>query len=515
MAIKLTTGGRLAAAMMMAVGLSACSTGLPKSSEFERIADTPITDRSSDINRSAQEAVNFLSEPAVTVLETSGSNALRLTTEAGQKVPDVPVGEINAQPMEFGPLLNQVAEQVGMSWRITGANKGDLLSKEVYYVQRSETTLKTVLDELAELTNSFYKVEGDRIIFSQDRLFILRVPRMADSQEVLSSGLSNLGATDVFTDKLSGTISFRATQDAYKNARRLIESFESGRDMVVYDLWIIDRQISDNAGLGADVDFSGQVDGEDAGINLKGLGVIESIASGSAGGTFLSGNVGQISVDLTASFLRSLGKTQTVARPTISMLSGGDSEFKSGTTREYIREINSSTSEDGEESSSGTDVQKLETGVNVKVEGSHNNGVISSKFDIEVDEFIEFEEFDTGTVTLKLPRTTERKLTAHMEARPGDVMVLGGIIRNREEIGTNEVIGTNIPTARRRETEKTETILLVRPRLVQIRPTRIEAPKAPLRVENGVGSLDLKENPIEGVMQDEERARALLEQMSK
>jgi len=515
MAIKMTTGGRLAAAMMMAVGLSACSTGLPKNSEFERIADTPITDRSSDINRSAQEAVNFLSEPAVTVLETSGSNALRLTTEAGQKVPDVPVGEINAQPMEFGPLLNQVAEQVGMSWRITGANKGDLLSKEVYYVQRSETTLKTVLDELAELTNSFYKVEGDRIIFSQDRLFILRVPRMADSQEVLSSGLSNLGATDVFTDKLSGTISFRATQDAYKNARRLIESFESGRDMVVYDLWIIDRQISDNAGLGADVDFSGQVDGEDAGINLKGLGVIESIASGSAGGTFLSGNVGQISVDLTASFLRSLGKTQTVARPTISMLSGGDSEFKSGTTREYIREINSSTSEDGEESSSGTDVQKLETGVNVKVEGSHNNGVISSKFDIEVDEFIEFEEFDTGTVTLKLPRTTERKLTAHMEARPGDVMVLGGIIRNREEIGTNEVIGTNIPTARRRETEKTETILLVRPRLVQIRPTRIEAPKAPLRVENGVGSLDLKENPIEGVMQDEERARALLEQMSK
>lgn len=515
MAIKMTTGGRLAAAMMMAVGLSACSTGLPKNSEFERIADTPITERSSDINRSAQEAVNFLSEPAVTVLETSGSNALRLTTEAGQKVPDVPVGQINAQPMEFGPLLNQVAEQVGMSWRITGADKADLLSKEVYYVQRSETTLKTVLDELAELTNSFYKVEGDRIIFSQDRLFILRVPRMADSQEVLSSGLSNLGATDVFTDKLSGTISFRATQDAYKNARRLIESFESGRDMVVYDLWIIDRQISDNAGLGADIDFSGQVDGEDAGINLKGLGVIESIASGSAGGTFLSGNVGQISVDLTASFLRSLGKTQTVARPTISMLSGGDSEFKSGTTREYIREINSSTSEDGEESSSGTDVQKLETGVNVKVEGSHNNGVISSKFDIEVDEFIEFEEFDTGTVTLKLPRTTERKLTAHMEARPGDVMVLGGIIRNREEIGTNEVIGTKIPTARRRETEKTETILLVRPRLVQIRPTRIEAPKAPLRVENGVGSLDLKENPIEGVMQDEERARALLEQMSK
>jgi len=514
MATKTIIAGRVLSGLLLAASISACApTGLPGNDEFSRIADTPLKSRNSDINRSAQEAVNFLSEPPVTVLETSGSNAVQLTTEAGQKAPDVPVGEINAAPMQFGALLNQVADQVGMSWRITGAQKDTLLSQEVYYVQRNETTLKTVLDELSELTESFYKVEGDRIIFSQDRLFVLRVPRMADSQDILAQGLGNLGATEIFADKLSGTITFRATKPAFQNARRLVESFEQGRDMVVYDVWIIDRTIGDSTGLGADVNFSGKIDGKDAGINLKGIQVIESIASGASGNGFLSGNLGGVGVELTASFLRSLGQTETVARPTISMLSGGQSEFKSGTTREYIREINSSRSDDNS-SSSGTNVQKLETGVNVKVEGSHNGGVISSKFEIEVDEFIEFEEFDTGEVTLKLPRTTERKLTARLEARPGDVMVLGGIIRNREEIATREIVGTKVPTARSRETAKTETILLVRPRLVQIRPARMEAPKAPLRVEAGVSSLDLKENPIEAVMSDEEKARKLLAKLA-
>jgi type II secretory pathway component GspD/PulD (secretin) len=314
---------------------------------------------------------------------------------------------------------------------------------------------------------------------------------------------------------LSGTITFNADKTGYEHARRLIESFEQGRDMVVYDVWIIDRQISDNAGAGADIDFTTQLNGQDTGANLKGIQVIESIASGSSGSGFLSGNIGNVGVELTTSFLRSLGKTETVARPTISMLSGGTSTFTSGSTREYIREINSSSSDDGDETSSGTDVEKLETGVSVIVEGSHNAGVISSYFEIEVDEFIEFEEFDTGTVTLKLPRTTERKLSARMEARPGDVMVLGGIIRNREEITSSEIVGTKVPTARAKESSKTETILLVRPRLVQIRPTKIEAAKIPLRVEEGVGELALTENSIAGVMSDEAKAKALISSLSE
>lgn len=83
-----------------------------------------------------------------------------------------------------------------MSWRIAGPQKDTLLKQPIYFVQRSESLLKTVLDELSELSDAFYRVEGDRIIFSQDRLFVARVPRMADSQDILVSGLGSLGATE-------------------------------------------------------------------------------------------------------------------------------------------------------------------------------------------------------------------------------------------------------------------------------------------------------------------------------
>jgi len=51
--------------------------------------------------------------------------------------------------------------------------------------------------------------------------------------------------------------------------------------------------------------------------------------------------------------------------------------------------------------------------------------------------------------------------------------------------------------------------------LVQIRPTRIEAPKIPMRVEARVGSLDIKENSVAAVMYDEKKARRLLESLAQ
>lgn len=499
--------------LALVTALGACTgSGLPTNDEFTRLADARISQRSEHGRRTAEDAVNFFAEAPITRLNTSQSNAFSLTADPGQAVPRVPIGQINAAPLQFGVLLNQIAEQAGMSWRISGKNKSELMNQEVFLVQRNQSMLEKVLDELSELTDAFYTVEGDRIIFSQDRLFLARVPRMADSQDVFVDGLGSLGATDIFQDSLSGTVSFRATRPVYKSIKRLMRSLEQGRDMIVYDFWLIDRNISDSSGLGAEVGLSDvKATDDDAGNGLFALGgtsLAENLFADGANGGFVSGNLGSIGVEVTTRFLRSLGETETIARPTISMLSGGESSFTSGEKSEYIRSVNSTTTDTS--TTSGTDVQSLDTGVDITVTGSHNSGVISTDFEINVSELIAYEEFDTGDVTLRLPKIAERELNAHLEARPGDVMILGGIIRDREDRDRTELPGIGLPTQAGKSAEKTETIILVRPRLVQIRPAEGRRDGKVVEVEPGIGEVAPQENPITDVIEEEAKARDLL-----
>lgn len=474
--------------------LGACAPSLQ--APPQSLADRDISVRTPDSRMMRQDAANFFREQPVLQLQTDVSQQFRLRTDIGGEVPRVPVERINAAPMDFPLLLSQIAEQVGMSWAITGEERDELLNREVYYVQRNETMLETVLEEISKATNSFYSIEGDRIVFSQTRDFTTSIPRMADSQSIIQQGIGNLGATNIFVDELTGTMTFRANRRAYHAILDLMKSFQEGRDMIVYDFWVIDRTLSDEAGAGVTVDFSDT----DFESNVGAEGILNAIASGGADRAVVSGNLGGLGIEATLRFVRALGQAETVARPTISMLSGGNSSFQSGETSEYIRSVNTDTSDgDDDTTSTGTDVRQLRTGVEIDVEGSHNSGVISTAFDLRLSDLIEFQEFDTGEVTLRLPRVSERNIDAHLEARPGDVMILGGIIRDRQDKGQRNIGATSVPTSRTSTSEKTETIILVRPRLVQIRPTG-RAAIAPEKGSNVVGE----------VINEERRAQALI-----
>lgn len=497
----------LASAAVMAL-ISGCA-GTPIESGPERLGDRTIAERTEGANLTRGQALNLFKEKAVTILETDSRHAFEIIVDAGDEVPRVTVKEINASPMTFTELLNQITEQVGMSWVITGQNREDLMTKDIYFVQRNETMLESVLEEISKVTNSFYRVEKDRIIFSQDELFVTNVPRMANSLEILTEGITNVGATDVFSDQLSGTISFRANRETLAAVQALMRSFEQGRDMIVYDFWIIERALTDNTGFGVDISASTTVDGNEMSADLVGgTGIVSAIAAGASDAGFFSGNLGNLAVEAAANMVRALGDTETLARPTISMLSGASSSFESGEKSEYIRSVNAESTDSS--TSTGTDVRELDVGIKVEVEGAHNGGVISTDFDLDISELVSFDEFDTGEVRLRLPRTSERKLTAHLEARPGDVLALGGIIRDRQAKNEKGLSPRGVPVSRGVESEKTETIILVRPRLVQIRPGKESRPGEVLRIQSGVNRAP---NELGEVISDEARTKRILEEL--
>ena len=168
---------------------------------------------------------------------------------------------------------------------------------------------------------------------------------------------------------------------------------------------------------------------------------------------------------------------------------------------------------DGDETTETTreeQVETVEVGVVIGVSGAHYGGVISSDFDLDISELLGFTEFSDGT---RQPQTLNKQVQSHLESRPGDVMVIGGIIRDREINSRKNVTGTTVPTRASREAAQTETIILVRPRLVQIRPERGAASPGRTVIESGVSEIAPEENPISDVIYEEARARDLLATM--
>jgi type II secretory pathway component GspD/PulD (secretin) len=492
---------RATTALAILAILGACTAPALQGSP-QALADRDISARTPDSKLMRQDAVNFFAEKPVTQLQIDASQQFQLKTDIGGAVPRVAVQRLNAAPMRFPDILAQIGEQVGMSWSITGDDRDELLSREVYYVQRNETMLENVLEELSKSTNSFYRIDGDRIVFEQVRAFTTSIPRFADSQTIIRQGIESLGATNVFVDSVTGSMTFRADRRSYHAILDLMESFQSGRDMIVYDFWLIERVLRDDSAAGVEILAS---DGE-FGVAIGGNGEnIEALGIGSDDTSF-QGNLGSLTVEATLRLIRALGQTETLSRPTLTMLSGSESSFRTGENIEYIRSINTpEAADDGSIPSTGTttDVRSLETGLRIDVSGSHNAGVISTDLTIDLTDLIEFREFETEQATLQLPRTSERNIDTQLEARPGDVMILGGIIRDRQEKGQRNLGATDVPTGRIAESTKTETLVLVRPRLVQIRPTGRAAVAVPGKMSNVVGD----------VITDEARAAKLLADM--
>ena len=88
-----------------------------------------------------------------------------------------------------------------------------------------------------------------------------------------------------------------------------------------------------------------------------------------------------------------------------------------------------------------------------------------------------------------------------------------GYILKAPDSTATEIPGVPIPSQRGRASTKTETIILVRPRLVQIRPAPGKSSGGSMVIEPGVNEIAPEENPISEVMAEEGQARSLLKRL--
>jgi type II secretory pathway component GspD/PulD (secretin) len=337
-----------------------------------------------------------------------------------------------------------------------------------------------------------------------------RVPEQPGSlRDAFARTFVDLGAREAVVDGHSDVVNFKADYPTYRRIAQYMSDFEHSRDVIVYDTWVYEvalqkgqdiginwsslttkdgvelqfgaiNSTSASAGTSAPAPAPGSGssdDGEGGGGEPTLSDVAQAIgaSAGLADGLAL-GVVGEAGTSVIAgllSFLESHGTTRALAKPTISLSSGRHSLYHVGETLEYISkvEVNSSEGDDGDdESNTGVDTEQIETGVKMILGGSYTNGVVSSKLFMDLVELIRFNTFDTGSVKLQLPQTSQRRLHTEFEARPGDLIVIGGLIRDTGDTSQTLIPGTEAALGNASAHKRTELVIMMRPRLIKIRP---------------------------------------------
>jgi hypothetical protein len=321
--------------------------------------------------------------------------------------------------------------------------------------------------------------------------------------------------------------------------------------MLIYDVWVFERLLRRGEGAGIWWERLGRRVGDyvvgaqpltaGQGAAAAAMGVLTGAVgptapAGLAFGIISSAN--NLVANAVIQFMSEDSQNEAVARPTMTMMSGGSAEIRIGERRQYIARVRNTTT-GAITASTNQDVEDetLETGLILRVSGAHNDGVINTKIDLNIEELVRFESFSTGgdqsasrsqatnasgstsgnqvtmngsvTVgtgtstgatgatgssatgggtTLRLPYTTNRTLRTMLDSRPGDLLVLGGLIRTKNEDADRRLFRTTVPFADQSTFERYETIMMMRPRLVRFRP-RGEPPVArdEIRVAPGVG----------------------------
>lgn len=495
----------------------------------------PIDTGAIETNRPLRnEAVNYLNEPSMTTLEFEPNSFWTQDYDRGERLPSIKVGPVDADDISVFQLLQLVAARAGVGI----VPDKNLENKTITIKDPNKRDLQEFLEIISRRTGMFWEYRNNLISFDASKRFVVKVPRVEGSLLTISDSFRNLGANEVFVDEITGTITFTADYRAYKQAQQFLRTFELNRETIVYDIWVFEKTLRRGEGAGIWWDkLSRNISGTNVGfpsINAAPGGGVTPVGPGAAAGGLQFGIISNASGTIVNLLLQAMSEdsqTETVARPTLTMNSGGTSEFRVGERRLYIGTVNNTTaSAVNGATTQGVQPDLLETGIVLRIAGASNDGVINTKIDLSIEELVRFEVFSTGGgqdqggqsttgttgavgnavagainavtgttptanagtpnggTTLRLPYTTNRTLRTLIDARPGDLVVLGGLISGRAETADRRFYRTTVPLADQQNLQRTETIIFMKPRLIRFRPRGTPSiSRDEIRVAPGVG----------------------------
>jgi len=424
---------------------------------------------------SPDETVRGGSEPPIVTLEV-GKRLHERPLSRTEPLPSqiiVPTTNLSAVPITMALQAVLSGTDVSLSWDTEG------FDDRLVSVTNVSGPLPKVVDKICASAKVFCSYRNGLLELKDKETFIVDLPAVPSLKEA-AKGASNSMADMIGTlandkvriDQQGGNLVYTTDVVGQENVHQYLSELRHGRPLVVMQLYIWEVNLTKDHATGINwTSFSLPSFGNDSEkLVLSGLTGFSSVSSpGVSLGATLSGKV---SADTVLQFLSTQGQVQTISNPQLTFVSGANAEFRVGGKQRYISEVGESTSSVSTSTTSSNTVStdELETGLTVTMGGSYESGIVSAMMELDMQDVISLNAttMENGTI-IDLPETTERKVSTSMRVRPGDSLVLAGLVSSRD---TNNKEGIPLPFHGNLSTydsdslENSELVILVKPSIV-------------------------------------------------
>ncbi|MFM7709173.1 MAG: type II secretion system protein GspD, partial [Gammaproteobacteria bacterium] len=424
------------------------------------------------------------------VESTTDVEFLLRRADDSESLPDVRLRNVSVTESGVYDAMNLIAASANLSLSIEGGARG-LERYGSAAVFRLSGTLTEVMEQLSDGMGFFYTVRNRMLIITPEQQFILQTPPALteDNLAGFANNLQVLGARDAYLDRLNSTVAFRANRSALRSIETYVRQLRAARAMLIYEVHVYQVDLTDDT---------------KAGINWNRLGwtqdsVIREATGGSGGGggTGTGGGPGSppsgdvfspfgaanraatltsdadygigavfsgpnFNASILLNFLRSQGTVRVVSQPRIGLMSGSRGQLQVGQNTAYVAKVGTNIGNNLNQVT--VETERLQTGFELTLFGTERDGTIFTDINLSVSELLRFNSFTALGTDLTLPQTADRKVQTIVAARPGDVILLGGISVSRDNSDVTNAIGGN---NKETNAQRGELVIAMRPKVVR------------------------------------------------
>ncbi len=407
------------------------------------------------------EAVN--EKPDSVLYLPLGSDVLVPETREGESLPSEIIGPFELRSETLAGALQLILAD----YEIPLAFETDEGLTRTVTVANLRGPLGKVVDKVCGLADLYCSYEDGLLIIKETQTFTVSIPPIGGDTNIIASlatGLEAITGMAPITETATRTIIYEATNRTEDLAERYFQRIRANTALIVFEIYIWEVALNTANATGIDWEQINAIGKFATGISIPG-GTGADFTPISIGLPTLDNNVSFGSDDV-LQFISTYGAVKTISQPQITVLSGAEATLRAADTVNYVSSL--SRSVDNGEVTVATETDSVDTGFTLTISSDWDNATIYGNIDIELQEFRRFQEFDADGTTLQLPETTERELSTQIRIRPGDSLLIAGLVRENDQFddsgpGFDQPF---FPTTREARVSNTELVFLMKPRVI-------------------------------------------------